>query len=291
MPELMNLEDDTPAPDPTPTPAPEPVPVAAAPAPAPDADDDLQPADLVDAEKASGLIGAIKALRGENKELKGRAAQVDQLQTQLAQMQGALATFQQLQQRAPAGPAPAPAPTTADPELVELAKSLDYYRQDGTPDTDRAAKHDAIIQRRAQRIAQQALAPLAEMQHRDLSARNFQQAIQTPLAGGLKPKPETLSWIWQNLPAELTANPNVAQVLNVLALGLDTAGGQQTLPPAPAPVGQPPIVTEAVGAAPRRAPALTATERMVIQNRGVSEEKYQQHVKDFRPGRTNSLED
>lgn len=236
-------------------------------------------------------LDALKASRAEAKQAKEAAREADALRQQVAQMQGALSTFQQLQQTLQRPQAPAQPQPEADPKLVEYARSLDYYKQDGTPDTDRAAKFAQLVRSEAQTLAQQALAPMREIQHRDLSARNFQQAVQGTVAG-VKPKAETLSWMWQNLPAELTADPRTAQVLQVLALGIDTASGQAGhLPPAPAPPANPPPFTEGTSAPTRRAQPISDLERLILADKGITEAKYQELTKGFRPGRTNTLED
>lgn len=48
--------------------------------------------------------------------------------------------------------APSPAAPDVDPDLLELARQLDYYKTDGTPDLERVAKHDQLIQRASRKF-------------------------------------------------------------------------------------------------------------------------------------------
>lgn len=281
----VNVDDPTPAPPAEPI-APEP---PAPPEPPPDPDE-------VGAIEVQGgkhvPLEALKAARAEAKAAKEQAARLPQLEQQIAQLQGSVQTFQQLQQQLRQPQAPA-GPIDADPDLIELARSLDYYQGDGTPDVARAAKHAAIIERRATRIADQRMAPLQQQNARTQSAANYQAALQIQSPQGLKPQVATLNWMWQNLPPEYTADPRVAQALPALALGLEALQGNGSrLPAAPAAPANPPLHTEGLSGSPaRRANAITDAERAVLNERGMSDEKYLKHTKDFKPGRATQLED
>lgn len=288
--DVMDLE----TPDPPPqaaAPVAEPV-APELPAPPPDPDE-------VNAIEVQGgkmvPLPALKASREENRALKEQVSQLPQLQQQIAQLTGQVTAFQEVQrtlaqsrQEAFAPPAPAD-----NPDLIDLARSLDYYKADGTPDLARAQKHAAIIQKQATAIAQQMVAPLHQQTARTQSAANYQAALQVQSPQGLKPKPETLNWMWQNLPAEYTADPRVAQALPALALGLEALQGNGSkLPPQPPPPANPPLVTEGIGGAPApRARPLSETERGVLAARGIDEKQYTKLTENFRPGRVSSLED
>lgn len=282
----MNLEDETPAPPP----APPTEPVAPPPAPEPPADPDEVGAIEVQGGKHVPLE-ALKAARAEARAAKEQAAQLQPLQQAYAQLQGRVATFEQLQSQLQRPPAP-PANADTDPDLIELARSLDYYTGDGTPDINRAAKHAAIIERRASKMAQQMMQPLQQQNAQTRSAANYQAARQIQSPQGVKPSEATLTWMWQNLPAEYTADPRVAQALPALALGLEALQGNGSrLPPAVAPPAQPPLHTEGVAGGPQRRTTITDAEREVISARGMSEEKYTKLSKGYTPGRATTLED
>lgn len=286
MAEIMDLETETPPPPPVEQPPVEP--------PAPPADPDEANAIEVQGGKMVPLP-ALKAAREELRAVKEQASQLPQLQQQIAQLTGQVTAFQEVQRTLSQSrtEAFAPPPVADDPDLADLARSLDYYKTDGTPDLARAGKHAAIIQKQATKIAQTLIAPQAEQIARSQSAANFQAALQVQSPQGQRPKPETLQWMWQNLPAAYTADPRVAQALPALAMGLEALQGNGSrLPPVVAAPPNPPLVTEAVGGTPAsRARPLSETERAVLTNRGIDEKRYETLTKDFRSGRTSQLED
>jgi hypothetical protein len=287
MSEVMDLE--------TPEPPVPPVEAVAPPEPpAPPADPDEVNAIEVQGGKMVPLP-ALKAAREEARAAKEQAAQLPQLQQQIAQLTGQVTAFQEVQrtlaqsrQEAFAPPAPAD-----NPDLIELARSLDYYKQDGTPDLARAQKHAAIIQKQATAIAQSMVGPIHAQNARTQSAANYQAALQVKSPQGAAPKPETLQWMWQNLPAEYTADPRVAQALPALAMGLEALQGNGSkLPPQPPPPANAPLVTEGIGGAPaQRQRPLSETERGVLAARGIDEKHYTKLTENFRSGRTSTLED
>lgn len=282
----VNLEDDGP-PVETPPPA-APVEAVAPVTPVGELEDTLQPADLVDTGKAQGLIGAVKGLRTEKVALKGENETLRQTIAQQTQM---LQTFQQLQQTlrpaAPQGPAP------VDPNAEAFARKLDYLNVDGTPNLQRGAEIAQLIREEAGKIAAQQMAPLAERQARTASLENFQRAAAATATNGLKASVETLTTLWQTMPIEYTANPEIARTLWVTAIGMDAAGGKKVaLPTVPAVPLLPPLTTEAIaGAAVRTAKPLTEGERQVLSARGMKEETYRKHTETFQKGRASVLED
>lgn len=240
-------------------------------------------------------LPALKAAREEARTAKEAASRVPQLEQQLAQLSGQVQAFQEVQRTLAQSRAEAFAPPIAanDPDLIDLARSLDYYKQDGTPDVARAQKHAALIDARAQKLALQMAIPLHQQAARTQSDANFQRALQVQSPQGQKPKPETLQWMWQNLPPEYTADPRVAQALPALAMGLEALQGNGSrLPPPVAPPAAPPLVTEGIGGQPRqRSAPISETERVVLASRGIDEKAYGKLTENFRQGRVSSLED
>lgn len=280
---------------------PDPPPVAAAPVadppPAPDPVTDPDEAGAVELPTGKMVpLAALKAAREEARAAKETTAQLPQLHQQIAQLTGQVTAFQEVQRTLAQSRAEAFAPpvaATADPDLIDLARSLDYYKSDGTPDLARAQKHAALIQKEATKIAQSMVAPLHAQTARTQSAANYQAALQVKSPQGLAPKPETLQWMWSNLPAEYTADPRVAQALPALAMGLEALQGNGSkLPPQPPPPANPPLVTEGIGGAPaQRQRPLSETERGVLAARGIDEKQYTKLTENFRSGRTSTLED
>lgn len=183
-------------------------------------------------------------------------------------------------------PAPAaPAAPDADPEAVEVCRLLDLYTPDGQPDLKRAAQFLVISDRRSDRRVQQAVAPVHQTRFEEQSARNFHLASQYKDPSGRPVNIKALEQIWRTVPAEQSADPNVASILMATAIGLGYASGKpQPLAPPP------PLVTEGGGGGARPKP-LSAIEQRVAKDRGVSEATWADATKTFQPGRANQLED
>lgn len=275
----------------------DPVPPAAPAAPA-SAAEPVAPADPDEAQAIEVQGGkmvplpALKAVREENKTLKEKAGRVDALEAELAKArpyQQFVEANPQIVAQAIAPPPAAPVDPKADPELVELARSLDYFNADGSPNLDRAAKHQQIIQRQAQQIAERMVAPVAQGHAQSMSNNNWQQVVQEKLPNGQPIDPAILGEFWRHLPVSETAKPQVAALVRDLAITAQMR--KSPLPPAPAPPAQAPIHTESIGRLPQPAARMTDVERGVAAQRGMTEDKYRTMTKDFTPGRMNPLED
>jgi len=280
----MDLEsDDTPAAAP-------PVEPAAAEPPAPPAEPpDPDVSSAVDVQGGKYVpLDALKAARAENKDLKAKAGENDTLRQQLAHLQGTLQTYQQVQQQLQQQHPPAPAPVAADPDLVELARSLDYYKGDGTPDLDRAAKFSALIDKKAILKASEMVRPIQEQTAQEASTRNFYAASQEKTPSGMAIDQTLLRTLWQGLPASYTADPRVARIIASTVLGEQA----RMAPQLPTPPAHPPLVTENVGGpVVQRRQAISEAEQNVLDHRGMKTDDYVKATKDFRTGRMNTLED
>ena len=282
---LINLEDESAPPvappqaPPAAPPEPEPPPVE------PPTDDDPDALDIQGQQVVP--VGVVKNLRGKLRDANAVLAQVPTLQQQIAQLQGQVQTFQSLQQTLQQPPAPQ-GPTPDDPELVELARSLDYYKTDGTPDIARAVKHANIIQRYVTQGTQQAMQPVQQTLAQQKSQANFYNVVNQANQAGHQLDQQALWNVWQTLPAHITADPGAAATVLASFIGAQILGK----PRQPAPPGRPPLVTENVGNAPPRATApVSDATRQVLKQRGLDEKTYNESTKDFRPGRTNVLEE
>ncbi len=252
---------------------------------------ELEPGDLVDGEKAKGLIAALKATREEAKTAKVQAARVAGLEQQIAQLTP-YANFVQNNPQLLQPPQPVQPPPGGDPDLMELAKSLDYYDENGNPDLDRAKRHQSIIDRQARKIAAEMVGPLAQSTYNDAATRNWNQAVTEKLPNGQAIDPNLLSAAWKevsrNNPA-LLADPRVARV--VVNTVMAEQWRQSPLGTSPPPPPGPPVHTEGTGASPRQPRVqMTDAEKKIIGQR-MDSEKYLKLTKDFVPGRTNVLED
>lgn len=285
MSEGVNVED--PVPEPV---AADPEPIAA---PA-----DPDEADAVELPAGKHVpLSALRSVREENKTLKAQAAEAAQLKQQVANLQGQVSSFQQISQTLSHAPAQA-APTGADPELVEIARSLDYLNTDGSPNLERAAAHQKIIQKQARAMAEQMVGPLALNQYQDREQRNWTAATQEKLPNGEAIDPQLLTTAWVEVkranPA-MVADPKITraivnQVMAEQMRQMPASRFTQTQPP-----GAPPLRTEPVGNAPARtAKPITELERDVLKNRSgksIDDKAYAELTKGFVAGRTNVLED
>jgi len=251
-------------------------------------DDDPTTVDLKDIPKVGGLLGELKQQRALNKQLKEKAARADQLETYVRDS----APYVEFLKNNPdllkprQAPAPQPQEAQVDPRAARLAETLDLYLPDGKPDLARATVVQRMMTETAQQMVQQAVAPVHERTHQEASAYNFQVALSLKDAEGRSPSREALTQIWKTMPASQTSDPNVASILALTALGLDSVK-QKRQPQAP---GRPAIVTEGPGAVPGRV-TLSALEQSVARDRGVKDSEWAERTKGFVSGRAHTLED
>jgi len=281
MADVIDLE----TPPPTP---PEPPPPAAVPEPPADPDE-------VGAIEVQGgkhvPLEALKQVRAELKATKEQAARAASLEQELAQARGSLQTYEQLRTQLQP-PTPPPTTVAPDPELEELARSLDYYDKNGQPDLARADKHAKLVRAEAMEIAQQLVQPIQQQTAQAVSRANLQQALSVKAPNGAQADPNLINQMWASLPAEYTADPRVANILPALALGLQSWGQHASkLPAQPAPPAAPPLHTEGIGVTQPRRVAITEAERRVLETKGMTEKKYEDLTKGFVKGKTNQLED
>lgn len=277
----VNLEDDPEpqAPPAAPVAEPEPpAPIAAAPPAEPDSDPD---------PRVNGLIQAVKAERQKAKDLAAKAARADQLAQELAQAQpyvDFLRANPGVMQPRQEAPPPAPDPT-ADPDAIEAARLMDFYKADGSPDVERGARYLALQDRRAQAAAQHAVGPIQRTTAEAQADVNYARVLQIKDAAGNAPSKESVDAAWKLMDKKDLADPQVAAVVSVIALGLDR---MRPLPPAPAPHA--PLVTEPSGGAPRGTTTLSPMQQRIAAQRGVSQADFLKQMQGFQPGRPTILE-
>lgn len=278
----MNLEDDAPEPVAQEPAAPEPAPIAAEPA-IPATDQDLQQAGG-DKEKA-GLLSALRAERERARVATERAQKADeyeaQLRTQQPYVQFLQANPSLMQPRAPEAP---PAPPQADPDAVEAAQLMDFYKADGTLDIERGAKWLTIQDRRASRVTQAAVQPFHAQTAREKSMQNFAKALQTKNSAGQAPTEAALRAAWSMVPETDSADPNIAATLTLMAIGAQSM--MKTAPPVPPPA----LVTEPMGGLPTRAAPMSAFEERLARSRGMQAQTWHERTAGFKQGEPTVLE-
>lgn len=235
-------------------------------------------------------VGAVIAERKQRQALQQKADRADELERYVNDSRPYVEFLKAnpdilKPRQAPPAPVTFGAPAD-DPQEVALAQTLDLYTPEGKPDTARARTIRTMMTTTAQQIAQQAIGPLHERTHQDQSARNFQIALTVKDADGTSPSQESLLQIWRTMPAHQTADPNVASILALTAIGLDRVTKKKV--PA-APVGAP-VVTEGQGGQRPRG-TLSQLESNVARERGISDTKWQENTRGWVAGRPTTLED
>lgn len=285
---VVSLEDDAPAPVED-TPAQEPA--AAAPAePAAVAEEvDPNAVDLKDEGRVRGLLAELSRKRGETRDLKAKAERADQLEAYVNESKPYVdflrANPDLLKPRTT--PEPKADAPTVDPNTLALAKTLDLYDANGQPDVQRAQTIRSLIDTTAKQHAAAAVQPFEQSRAQQASAANFNHALAIKDANGRSPSKEALTHLWRNMPAEKTADPQVAAMLALTALGYDTLAGKAAIQPPAKPV----LETESSGGAPRNAKPMSELETTIAKERGVPAGKWSDLTKGHNSGRSSVLED
>jgi hypothetical protein len=238
----------------------------------------------------AGLIAALRIERQKARQATERASRVDSLEAELAQNRPYVdfvkANPNLLQ---PRQPEPVPAPPSADPDAVEAARLMDFYKADGSLDVEKGAQHLALMDRRAGRLSEVAVRPFREQSLETQSATNFQRALAVKDAAGNLPNPESVRAVWGVMPLADTANPQVASMLAALAHGLDKF--RPAGPVAPQAPARAPLETEGAGGQPRARVSLSKLEERIIGQRGQTAQAWADDTKNFVHGRPTVLED
>lgn len=186
-------------------------------------------------------------------------------------------------------PKPADVPSVSDDEAEKYARRYELYTPTGL-DLSRAkqiiADNRAETEKIARHAAQEAVQPYAQTSAQQASRQNFIWAASQQDANG-QPlvDPRSLAEQWAQLPAELTAKPEVAQHLLKTVAGEMLLTGKQR----PAAPSREPVFSEAAGG--RRAPfTMTAVDKRLAQVSGMNEKDYTERAKTYTPGAVNFLE-
>lgn len=291
----VSLDDDTPlseiveAPPPAEAPAPPPQ-QAAAPPPNPE---DVEPEGTIVNPGGEKLVplSALVAQRQEAARVKAEAAalreqtkEIDTIRAAWQAAQPAIEHARQQQRQAP--PPPAPAGPLSEQEAIDYAKDLDLYKTDGTPDTARAQRLAARQEALADRKAQQYIAPFQQQTAQSQSAGNFEAVATWKDKSGAVVDRAILQDIWSKMPAELTAQPNVAAVMYRVALAETMLQGKHKAAIVPPPPAQ---HTESLGGAPA-AREMSQLERNFISTVDMKPKDYEEISGRFKLGERNSLE-
>ena len=259
----------------------------------------------VDAVEVSGSkYVPVAAVLGERKQRQAAQTQLTDLQAQFQQLQDQYRAIEPyarvLQQHPhllqPREPAPS-GPPAVDPELADLAVSLDLYDpKTGEPDIKRAARVSAVLEKRTRGQAEALVQPLAQQTLLAKAQQNYTHALAVKGPDGRAIDRAVLDDLWRqaaNEPGGLQtlSDPRAVAALVLMAAGASSMGRPGAAPAPVAPPQSAPLETEASGGLPRGRPFLSTLEQTIAKQRGLDAEKWTKVTAGFTRGAGNTLED
>jgi hypothetical protein len=251
-------------------------------------------------EMPTGKVVPLAALQSEREGRKAAAAEANALKerltaaeakaAQLDQIAGEWAQVQPLINSVRNGTYQPPAPpkveqTLSEAEAIDYAKDLDLYKPDGKPDVDRAQRLAARQERLSQQAAARAIAPLHATEAQRASDDMRQRIAGLKDATGFQVPAEFIDQVWKVVPAELSAQPNVAGVLHRVALAEAILAGKHPAMKAGAP---PPVVPTASLGGGRQGEA--PVDSRFATAAGISQKVFKETAAAYKPGHSNVLE-
>lgn len=192
--------------------------------------------------------------------------------------------------------APAPIQHEDDPQLVELARTMELYDvRTGFPDTKRAQVIRDMTRREAETIAEARLAPVRETSQEATATDNIRRLMSDSAQQGQEIEPQYLLQAVQSITKSmpkadamrLLADPSVVEVIGLTALGMQSRGRPRGAPPAQQT--PPSLYTEGAGGVRPDVP-MSEGSRRLARLTGKSEQEWTAAAKRYVPGRANSLE-
>ncbi len=239
-------------------------------------------------------LGAVQAERGKRKEaekalaakeqeiqaLAEKAKNWDEAKNYLEQakpyIEKARADLQKPKETAPA----------VDPALEQYARDFDLFDTEGKPDVARATRIMRFHDDRAQKTAQQLVAPILQTEASRTAQGLFQQYVSRPEQNGVKVDAKLLAEAFQMVGPELiAANPAVAEVLYMNTIGRQLLSGQKPVSAPP-----PPLVSESLGPGKTPEVALTDMDTKFMQAAQMKPSDFKETRERYKPGQNNSLE-
>lgn len=264
--------------------------------------EDAKPAEVEAVEVAGQKYIPVSAMISERKQRQDAVRQAQEYQQQVQNLQqqyAQIAPYAEILRQnpdllKPRQEAPrAPAEPSQDPDLVELAQTLDLYDPTtGQPDTKKAAKLAGVFEKRAEHRAQQAVAPLQERALQAQVAQNYQTAVNVKLPDGRQVDRAVLDDLWRQAAQEpgglqTLSDPKSVAALTLMAMGATAFRTQ----PQVAPPASPALVSEPSGGVPRARPYLSRIEESIAKDKGIAPAKWAENLKGFQKGAPSALED
>lgn len=238
-------------------------------------------------------LGALQEERAKRQALESKASRVDQLEQYVTANEPMLTLIKQYPDllRRQAEPV-VPVVPAEDPDALEAAQLLDFYTPDGKPDVAKGAKHLALVNRQAQRIATQAVAPMQQQSLQERANANFQLALGIKDGAGNPINRQALEAVWR----QVQSSPNGTAILadrEAAAFVASAAHGavSLTMQPGIAAPLRPPVVTEGSGGGTTRRAPISELETRVAAERGRDAEHWGKLTKGHVAGRPNLVEE
>lgn len=221
--------------------------------------------------------------------LKAKAAVADQLAADLQALQPQLEHLKRHPELLKADEPPA-VQAVSDDEAESFAREYELYTATGlnVPKAKQLiAKQRAEVARVARDAAAEAIKPLAASTALDRSKANFTAAYYAKDTTG-RPlvDPQILAEQWRLVPAELSQNPEVAQLILDRAIGIAHRMGKQQ----PAAQEPEPIFSEAPGGR-GTSYQMSDMERKVAAASGVGDKDWTKAAATYKPGQMNVIGD
>lgn len=221
--------------------------------------------------------------------LKAKAAQADQLAADLQALQPHLDHLKRHPELLKQDEPPA-IQAVSDEEAETFAREYELFTATGlnVPKAKQIiAKQRAELKRVATEAATEAVKPVAERTALDQSRANFTAAYYAKDAAG-RPlvDPQILTDEWRKVPAAMSAQPEIAQLILDRAIGAMYRQGKQ--PPA-APEREP-LFSEPAGGRSANY-TMSDTEKKMARHTGTSEKDWQATASKFTPGAINVIGD
>lgn len=177
----------------------------------------------------------------------------------------------------------------SDEDAEAYAREMELYTGSGL-NTQKAkqiiAKNRAEMKRVASEAASAAVRPIAETTHLQNSRNNFLWAAQQRQPNGqAMVDPQILANEWAKVPAELSAQPEVAQLILDRSIGAMYRAGKQP----PAAVEREPVYSEASGGRIGSGYQISDMERSMARTTNTDEKEWTKNAQKYRPGQTNVL--
>ena len=251
---------------------------------------------LVAERKRARESGANAVREKELTPLQQAAAERDQLRAALAEVRPIIDDVRRYGLPKPPPPSKIE-DSISDEEASSYARDLELY--DGTtgqPDVSRAkrimARTRQEVSSAAQQAAQAAVGPITSQSAQSQSRENFARMAMAhgpddqPIAPLGSPQAKILAEMWVTLPPELTAHPEVAELVRDAAIGkhLRTTGRVARAERAP-------TFSEPAGGRGGPQFEMDRLAKSLAKSAGISDTDFKKSAQSYRPGEVNTLGD